>query len=85
MATSSELEREVFGLLADARTTNSLAVAGLTIVVIEHIANFRDEVNLVWKTRLSLSNVFYIWIRYFTLLVLCVDLNFMLRIENSDQ
>ncbi|KAJ6561456.1 hypothetical protein DFH09DRAFT_1082926 [Mycena vulgaris] len=28
-----ELERELFGLLKDARTTNSLAVAGLTIVV----------------------------------------------------
>ncbi|KAJ7887555.1 hypothetical protein B0H14DRAFT_3430598 [Mycena olivaceomarginata] len=48
MATSLErFELELFGLLADARVTNSLAVAGLTIVVIEHIANFKDEVLLL--------------------------------------
>ncbi|KAJ7167675.1 hypothetical protein C8R46DRAFT_1218602 [Mycena filopes] len=54
-AATEDLERELFGLLHDARTTNSLAIAGLTLVLIEHLANFRDEVNLVWKARLSLS------------------------------
>ncbi|KAJ7739912.1 hypothetical protein B0H16DRAFT_61962 [Mycena metata] len=78
------LEHELIGLLHDARTTNSLAIAGLTLVLIEHLANFRDEVDLVWKTRLSLSSVFYIWIRYFTLFVLCVDVSFMLRGQKSD-
>ncbi|KAJ7044836.1 hypothetical protein C8F04DRAFT_597904 [Mycena alexandri] len=84
-APMEHLERELVGLLHDARTTNSLAVAGLTLVLIEHLANFRDEVDLVWKTRLSLSSVFYIWIRYFTLVVLCADVSFMLRGENSDR
>ncbi|KAJ7755913.1 hypothetical protein B0H16DRAFT_1722069 [Mycena metata] len=40
------LEHELIGLLHDVRTTNSLAIAGLTLVLIEHLANFRDEVPL---------------------------------------
>ncbi|KAJ6560338.1 hypothetical protein B0H19DRAFT_1147298 [Mycena capillaripes] len=59
MSTPQELE-EVFGLLTDVRTTNSLAVASLTLVIIEHIATFKEEVNLVWKTRRSPSSIFYV-------------------------
>ncbi|KAJ7272578.1 hypothetical protein B0H12DRAFT_1091173 [Mycena haematopus] len=77
--------KELFILLTDARTTNELAVAALTAVVLEHLVNFPDEVNLVWKSRFSISNVAYIWIRYFTLVVLCIDISFMLRAEWSDQ
>ncbi|KAJ7027896.1 hypothetical protein C8F04DRAFT_1292195 [Mycena alexandri] len=83
-ATEQELEHEIFQLIADARTTNSLALAGLSIVIYEHLANFPDEFNMMWKSRLSLSNAFYFWIRYFTLLALLVDVSFMLRTEWSD-
>ncbi|KAJ7807261.1 hypothetical protein B0H14DRAFT_3483370 [Mycena olivaceomarginata] len=38
-----ELE-ETLGLLADARTTNELAVTALTVVVLDHIMTFPDEV-----------------------------------------
>ncbi|KAJ7682251.1 hypothetical protein DFH06DRAFT_290830 [Mycena polygramma] len=87
MATTTplEMEQELFGLLADARMTNSLAVAGLVVVIVEHIANFRDEVELVWKARLSISSVFYIWIRYFTLFILSIDVSFMLQPQTSDR
>ncbi|KAJ6581112.1 hypothetical protein B0H19DRAFT_1251358 [Mycena capillaripes] len=102
MASPEELERELFGLLVDARTTNELAgessnaiphlvisfcfaVAALTIVALEHIANFPEEViNLIWKSRFSISSASYIWIRYFTLLALSIDISFMLRAEWSD-
>ncbi|KAJ6469714.1 hypothetical protein C8R47DRAFT_1149641 [Mycena vitilis] len=40
----AELERELFGLLVDARTTNEMAVAAFTVVALEHIANFPAEV-----------------------------------------
>ncbi|KAJ7626322.1 hypothetical protein DFH06DRAFT_1339462 [Mycena polygramma] len=80
----AELERELFGLLVDARTTNEMAVAAFTVVALEHIANFPAEINLVWKSRWSISSALYIWIRYLTLLALCVDLSFMLRAEWSD-
>ncbi|KAJ6560359.1 hypothetical protein B0H19DRAFT_1260968 [Mycena capillaripes] len=46
MTPAENLEHELFGLLADARVTNSLAVAGLAFVVIEHIANFKEEIDL---------------------------------------
>ncbi|KAJ6485800.1 hypothetical protein C8R45DRAFT_997914 [Mycena sanguinolenta] len=86
MGTPSSLQelQALFGLLRDARTTNELAIAALTVVVLEHLVNFPDEVNLVWKSRFSVSNVAYIGIRYFTLIVLCIDLSFMLRAEWSD-
>ncbi|KAF7370936.1 hypothetical protein MSAN_00727600 [Mycena sanguinolenta] len=86
MTTPSSLQelQALFGLLRDARTTNELAVAALTAVVLEHLVNFPDEVNLVWKSRFSIANVAYICIRYFTLFVLCIDLSFMLRAEWSD-
>jgi len=79
-----ELQEELFGLLTDARTTNELAIAALTAVLLEHIVNFPDEVKLIWKSRFSISNVAYIWIRYFTLLALCIDISFMLKTEWSD-
>ncbi|KAF7356949.1 Ribosomal-protein-alanine acetyltransferase [Mycena venus] len=84
MATSLQELEELLGLLTDARTTNELAVAALTAVILEHIINFPDEVNLIWKSRFSISNVAYIWIRYFTLLAICIDVSFMLRAEGSD-
>ncbi|KAJ7777322.1 hypothetical protein B0H16DRAFT_1879405 [Mycena metata] len=84
-AAELELEHEILQLIADARTTNCLALAGLSVVIYEHLANFPDEFNIMWKSRLSLSNVFYIWIRYFTLVALSVDVSFMLRTEWSDR
>ncbi|KAJ7354328.1 hypothetical protein DFH08DRAFT_1077070 [Mycena albidolilacea] len=45
-------------------------VAGSTVLVFEHISTFSaKEVKFVWKRRLSLWSVLYVWIRYFTLIV----------------
>ncbi|KAF7294202.1 Ribosomal-protein-alanine acetyltransferase [Mycena chlorophos] len=60
-------------LLGDARLNTYLAVAGLTVVVYEHIASLGDEVELVWKAPLSWSNIFYVdlvQLRYFTLIII---------------
>ncbi|CAK5275179.1 unnamed protein product [Mycena citricolor] len=72
-------------LLKDSTLTNELAVAALSIVVVEHIATLRDEIDLVWRTRISLANVFYIWIRYFTLGVICFSVYNLVRPQDSDR
>ncbi|KAF8189577.1 hypothetical protein K438DRAFT_1832823, partial [Mycena galopus ATCC 62051] len=71
---------ELFELLTGARTTNELAVAAFTAVLLEHIETFPDEVSLIWKSHFSVSNVAYI--RYLTLLAFAPV---MLRAEWSDQ
>ncbi|KAJ7242067.1 hypothetical protein C8J57DRAFT_1477581 [Mycena rebaudengoi] len=75
---------EIILLISDSQATNYFAVAGLVVVLLEHISNFGDEVELVWKTRPSLFNVFYIWIRYFTLFAYSVDVSFMFREVKSN-
>ncbi|KAF8160559.1 hypothetical protein K438DRAFT_1859664, partial [Mycena galopus ATCC 62051] len=58
-------ELELLQLIADAQTTNYLAAAGLTVLVIEHISTLPEEIEFVWKSRLSLWSVLYM--RYYTL------------------
>ncbi|KAJ7705411.1 hypothetical protein B0H17DRAFT_1193097 [Mycena rosella] len=70
-------ELELLQLIADAQTTNYLAAAGITVLVFEHISTFPEEVKFVWKSRLSLWSVLYVWIRYFTLIAVAVDASFM--------
>ncbi|CAK5275249.1 unnamed protein product [Mycena citricolor] len=76
--------KQVVDLVADARTTNYLSVALLTIALHEYISTFEYEIRLIWKTRLSLANIIYI--RYFTLAaVRSVDFAVMLREQTSDK
>ncbi|KAF7306454.1 Ribosomal-protein-alanine acetyltransferase [Mycena indigotica] len=77
-AAQEALLKQLFVLLEDARTTAAISLAGLTIIVFDHISTFADEVELIWKTRLSLINIFYVWIRYFTLVTLTANVVFLL-------
>ncbi|KAF8160538.1 hypothetical protein K438DRAFT_1859615, partial [Mycena galopus ATCC 62051] len=61
-------ELELLQLIADAQTTNYLAAAGLTVLVIEHISTLPEEIEFVWKSRLSLWSVLYT--RYYTLVAI---------------
>ncbi|KAJ7707372.1 hypothetical protein B0H17DRAFT_516350 [Mycena rosella] len=72
-------EAELFQLIADAQTTNYLAAAAITLLVLEHISTFKEEVEYVWKSRLSLWSILYVWIRYFNLITLSVYVSFMFR------
>ncbi|KAF8145572.1 hypothetical protein K438DRAFT_1871684 [Mycena galopus ATCC 62051] len=58
-------ELELLQLIADAQTTNYLAAAGLTVLVFEHISTLPEEIEFVWKSRLSLWSLLYT--RYYTL------------------
>ncbi|KAJ7838823.1 hypothetical protein B0H13DRAFT_2367223 [Mycena leptocephala] len=76
---SPAAELELLQLIADARTTNYLAAAGITVLLFEHISTFPEEVRFVWKNRLSLWSVLYVWIRYYTLVMVLIDVSFMFR------
>ncbi|KAJ7360736.1 hypothetical protein DFH08DRAFT_842208 [Mycena albidolilacea] len=63
-------ELKLLQLIGDSQTTNYLAAAGITVLVLEHIATFSQERKYVWKSRLSLWSLLYVWIRYFTLAII---------------
>ncbi|KAJ7707401.1 hypothetical protein B0H17DRAFT_1191906 [Mycena rosella] len=60
MSAPSELEAELFQLIADTQTTNYLVVAALTLAAFELLANFKDELELVWKGPLRISDAIYV-------------------------
>ncbi|KAJ6464094.1 hypothetical protein C8R45DRAFT_1220168 [Mycena sanguinolenta] len=78
-------ERELLQLLLDSQTTNYLAAAGFTVLVFEHISTFPEEVKYVWQSRVSLWSVLYVWIRYYTLFAVAIDVSFMFREIISDR
>ncbi|KAJ7745652.1 hypothetical protein B0H16DRAFT_1726700 [Mycena metata] len=83
-ASQAELQAELFQLIADAQTTNYLAAASLTLAVVDLIGTFKDEIELIWKTPLRVSNGIYLWIRYFSLITVAIHISYMLREVKSD-
>ncbi|KAF7346951.1 hypothetical protein MVEN_01447500 [Mycena venus] len=79
-----ESHPEVFQVLSDARTTNSMILAALSLVVYDHIISFQDEVELMWKSYIHTTNVIYLWNRYCTLLALLINASVMLSPYKSD-
>jgi len=75
---------EVWQVPTDARTTNSMILAALSLVAYDHIITFQDEVELMWKSSIHTTNVIYLWNRYFTLLALLIDASVMLSPYKSD-
>ncbi|CAK5262901.1 unnamed protein product [Mycena citricolor] len=59
MDPAQDVER-LIPLIRDARTTNDVSVAMLTVVLLEHVSTFEEEIRLIWNTRLSPANVFYV-------------------------
>ncbi|KAJ6460259.1 hypothetical protein C8R45DRAFT_1180375 [Mycena sanguinolenta] len=51
----------------------------------EHILTFPEEVKYVWQSRVSLWSVLYVWIRYYTLFAVAIDVSFMFREIVSDR
>ncbi|KAJ6589275.1 hypothetical protein B0H19DRAFT_1367679 [Mycena capillaripes] len=79
-----ENDPAIWQVLADARTTNSMILGALSLVLYDHIITFQDEVELMWKSSLHTTNVIYLWNRYFTLVALLVDASVMLGPYKSD-
>ncbi|KAJ7649831.1 hypothetical protein FB45DRAFT_1017267 [Roridomyces roridus] len=75
-AAAAAQEAALLQLITDSQTTNYLA--GLTLLIIEHISTFKEEVEYVWKSRLSLWSVLYVWTRYATLIAFAIDLSYFI-------
>ncbi|KAF8876345.1 hypothetical protein BD779DRAFT_167389 [Infundibulicybe gibba] len=57
-------------IITDARITNYVAVASLTLLAFDHILTFGEEIELIWKSRWNLSKTVYLLQRYFALISL---------------
>ncbi|KAJ6577962.1 hypothetical protein B0H19DRAFT_573106 [Mycena capillaripes] len=75
---------EAFQVLSDARTTNSMILAALSLVVYDHMISFQEEVELMWKGSIRTTNAIYVRNRYFTLLALSINASVMLSPYKSD-
>ncbi|KAJ6486505.1 hypothetical protein C8R47DRAFT_1320947 [Mycena vitilis] len=51
---------EVWQVLVDARTTNSMILGALSLVAFDHLITFQDEVELKWKSRICTTSVVYV-------------------------
>ncbi|KAJ7278684.1 hypothetical protein C8J57DRAFT_1573263 [Mycena rebaudengoi] len=71
-------DAEMWQVLTDARTTNSMILGALALVAYDHLITFEDEVELMWKSRICTTSVVYLWNRYFTLIALSYDASVML-------
>ncbi|KAJ6480044.1 hypothetical protein DFH09DRAFT_1341577 [Mycena vulgaris] len=70
MSSNSDETRELLQLVADSRLTGYLAVASLCVLIYDHLVCFPEELELMWKSRLGLAKIIYLWNRYFSLVAI---------------
>ncbi|KAG8731039.1 hypothetical protein FRC12_019931 [Ceratobasidium sp. 428] len=51
-----------------------LAIAGVCILIYDHILTFPDEVRLIWKQKWSIVSTIFVLNRYITPLILAIDI-----------
>ncbi|PPQ80074.1 hypothetical protein CVT25_001503 [Psilocybe cyanescens] len=81
--TSADLA-PVLQLLRDAQATSYVAVAALTVVVVDQLMTFPQEIDLMWRGKWSAAKVLYLWNRYFSLAILAFDAYFYVHEISSD-
>ncbi|KAF8884194.1 hypothetical protein BD779DRAFT_1537942 [Infundibulicybe gibba] len=72
-------------LVSDARITNYLVAAAITLLIFDHILTIDQEIALVWKSPWNLTSSLFIWNRYYALIALTVNAGFMLREIESNK
>ncbi|KAF7304017.1 hypothetical protein MIND_00632900 [Mycena indigotica] len=77
---------DAWQVLSDARTTNAMILGALTLVAYDHLLTLSKEIELMWPSRTSfpLTNMIYLWNRYFTLISLSYDASVMLSPYKSN-
>ncbi|EIM82646.1 uncharacterized protein STEHIDRAFT_160282 [Stereum hirsutum FP-91666 SS1] len=70
MTSPVELTPEVLQDLADIVASKYFFVAGLSILILDHLVTFPDEVNTIWKKKKSIPIYLFIFLRYYALLVM---------------
>ncbi|TFK35702.1 hypothetical protein BDQ12DRAFT_725750 [Crucibulum laeve] len=79
------LTLEFLQFLQDSRTTEYFFVISMTVLVYDHVINFHQEVELIWKKRITCGGATYLLIRYLGLATVIFDANFLLREVTDDK
>ncbi|KAJ7097427.1 hypothetical protein C8R44DRAFT_812223 [Mycena epipterygia] len=66
-------------LVADSRLTGYFAVASLCVLIYDHLVCIPQEVELMWKSRLGLAKLIYLWNRYFSLIAISLNASVIVR------
>ncbi|KAJ7770018.1 hypothetical protein B0H16DRAFT_1715646 [Mycena metata] len=82
--TPAELE-QLLQLAKDAKITSYFAVAALTFLIYDHVLAFDKEMTFIWTRRKSVASYIYIWNRYFTLIITCINTSVFLREMKTDK
>ncbi|KAJ7488117.1 hypothetical protein FB451DRAFT_1553607 [Mycena latifolia] len=82
--TPAEVE-ELLLLIKDGKTTSYFAVAALALLIYDHILSLDHEIEFIWKRRKSLASCVYLWNRYWTLIITCINTSVVLREITSDK
>ncbi|KAL1743206.1 hypothetical protein HDZ31DRAFT_65264 [Schizophyllum fasciatum] len=53
--------------LKDVRATRYVTAVGVVILLYDHLLTLKDEVDLVWKARLTIAQIFFLFLRYIPL------------------
>ncbi|KAJ6517467.1 hypothetical protein C8R47DRAFT_1255082 [Mycena vitilis] len=76
---------ELLLLIQDAKTTSYFAVAALAFLIYDHILSLDHEIEFVWKNkRKTLASYVYLWNRYFTLIITCINTSVLVRVIDTD-
>ncbi|KAJ6450865.1 hypothetical protein C8R47DRAFT_1223406 [Mycena vitilis] len=65
MSLSPDQANRLLQLARDARLTEYLALASLTLIIFEWLISLRREIDMVWMRRKSPVKWLYVWNRYF--------------------
>ncbi|TFK34306.1 hypothetical protein BDQ12DRAFT_715370 [Crucibulum laeve] len=68
----------------DVYATNYLAIASVALLAYDHVITIKQEINLMWRSRWSVTKIVYVWNRYFALLTLSFNASIRLREITSD-
>ncbi|KAJ6533288.1 hypothetical protein DFH09DRAFT_126300 [Mycena vulgaris] len=79
MPSNGDETSELLQLVADSRLTGYLAVASLCVLIYDHLVCFPEEVELMWKSRLGLAKIIYLWNRYFSLIAIGLNTSVIVR------
>ncbi|KAF8871175.1 hypothetical protein BD779DRAFT_1791659 [Infundibulicybe gibba] len=69
----------------DIQKRSLVTAAAATLVVFDHILTIQQEVTLIWRNPWNVTSLLYIWNRYYTLIVLAIDMSIVLRVIDSNE
>ncbi|KAJ7749812.1 hypothetical protein DFH07DRAFT_552443 [Mycena maculata] len=79
MASNDDQNAELLQLVGDARSTGYLAVAALCVLLYDYLICFPQEVELMWRSRIGVAKIVYLWNRYFSLIAIGLNTSVIIR------